>query len=42
MASTNENARIAKENNSPLSDGFLDVPFIRAANTIPAPDTTTS
>ena len=30
-------ARIDRENNSPFSDGFLDVPFIRAPNTIPAP-----
>lgn len=37
MASVSENANIAIENNSPFSEGFLEVPFIKAANIIPAP-----
>lgn len=41
IASTNEKANIANENRSPLSEGFLAVPFISAENTNPAPDCTT-
>ena len=37
MDSTNAKAKIAKENNSDFKLGFLDVPFINEANTIPAP-----
>lgn len=37
MASTRLKESIAKENNSPLRDGFLAVPDISAENTIPAP-----
>lgn len=37
IASANEKANIANENNSPFNEGFLDVPFINAANIIPAP-----
>lgn len=37
MASANEKASMAIENNSPFNEGFLDVPFIKAANIIPAP-----
>lgn len=38
IASIKENANIDNENNSPFNVGFLDVPFINAANTIPAPN----
>lgn len=37
MASQRLKASIDKENNSPFNEGFLDVPFINAANTNPAP-----
>lgn len=37
MASHKLNANIDNENNSPFKEGFLDVPFINAANTNPAP-----
>ena len=37
MASVNEKASIARLNNSPFNEGFLEVPFIRAANITPAP-----
>lgn len=36
MASAKENPKIANENISFLSDGFLDTPNINAANIIPA------
>lgn len=37
IASTNANANIDNENNSDFSEGFLAVPFIKAAKTNPAP-----
>lgn len=37
MASTKAKDNILKENNSDFNEGFLEVPFINAENTIPAP-----
>ena len=37
IASTNAKANIDNENNSDFSEGFLAVPFIKAAKTKPAP-----
>ena len=37
IASHSENANIASVNSSPLSEGFLETPNIRAPNTNPAP-----
>lgn len=37
IASTNAKANIERENNSDFKEGFLAVPFIKAAKTSPAP-----
>lgn len=37
MASTKAKDKILNENNSDFNEGFLEVPFINAENTIPAP-----
>ncbi len=37
MASAKEKAKIAKENKSDFKLGFLEVPFIKAEKTSPAP-----